>query len=219
MSVVVEVTVPADAFALAQTLGRHPAQTVEAERVASHSPEWALPFLWVSGDDFEAFTETLCGDPTVEDASLVEESGGERLYKVLWDEAVLDLITEMIDRHATILEAEGNGGRWRLKLRFADGERLSSFRAYFAEVGRSFTVERLYHPTSPRQREYRLTPQQREALVMAARGGYFDIPRQQSIAELAEALGISSNAASQRLRRGSRNLVRNTLTIGTPDED
>lgn len=218
MSVVVEVTVAADAFALDRTLESHPEMTVEAERLATHSPEWALPFLWASGGDFESFTETMEADPTVQEVHLVEEVGGERLYKVRWVDAVLDLIAEMIDHDAIILNAKGRGGRWQLELRFAEDSQLSEFRKYFAEQGTEFVVGKLYHPSEPRQREFDLTPAQRETLVTAVRGGYFDVPRGQSMEELARALDISSNAVSQRLRRGSENLVRSTLTIGADDD-
>lgn len=214
MSVVTDVSVPTDSFALQEALAANPEVAVEAEQLAFHSPEWTLPFLWASGDDSEAFLAAIAADRTVESVSIIERVDGEALYKVRWIQEVLDLITEMIDHHAVILEAKASDGRWKLKLRFAEDRYLSSFRNHFAERGLPFEVHSLYHPTAPRQREYGLTPEQYETLVTAIRAGYFNIPRAVSLEELAAELGVSSNAASQRIRRASDNLVRATLTIG-----
>ncbi|UPM45292.1 bacterio-opsin activator domain-containing protein [Halocatena salina] len=65
MSVVADFTVPAQSFALAQALTAEPDMTVEAERQATHSSEWVLPFLWASGGEFETFHDAMRDDPTV----------------------------------------------------------------------------------------------------------------------------------------------------------
>lgn len=50
-----------------------------------------------------------------------------------------------------------------------------------------------------------------ETLVTAYERGFFEAPRETSIDELSEALGVSSSAVSGRLRRATRNLVEHTL--------
>ena len=52
-------------------------------------------------------------------------------------------------------------------------------------------------------------------LVAAVDEGYLDIPRSCSLAELGTQFDISSNAASERFRRGSKTLIENTLS---PDD-
>ena len=91
---------------------------------------------------------------------------------------------------------------------------VSEFQSHFRETGRSFDVHALHRPTEPRQRVYGLTSAQAEALKVAADAGYFDVPRSVSVEELGDRLGISANAASQRIRRGSRTLVHETLSGG-----
>lgn len=217
MSVIVDVAVPTESFTFEETLTAAPNMTVEAERVASHSPEWALPFIWASGGDFEAFDGAMQDDPTVEDATEIETVDGDALYKIQWSEGVLELITEMINRHAIILEARTRDEKWRLNLRFADEEQVSPFMEHFSEQGHQFQINRLYHPKTPRQREYGLTADQYETLVTAFQKGYFDVPRGLSMEELADGLEISSNSVSQRIRRGSANLIQHTLTIGAAE--
>lgn len=214
MSVIADFTVTSDSFTLHHALTTVPEMTVEAERLASHSVEWLFPFQWATGGDFERFDEALENDPTVASATAIEESGESVLYQIEWSDEVVALITEITDQHASILKAEASGETWQIQLRFAEESQVSSFQERFEERGRSFEVNKLYHPSTPRQGEYGLTPEQRDTLVLALENGYFDVPREQSIEELADELGISSNAVSQRIRRGSANLVRQTLAVG-----
>lgn len=217
MSVIGEFTVPAESFALPEALTAAPAVTVEAERLATHSTMEVLPFLWADGGDHETFHDDLAADPTVVRATVADETEGGTLFKVHWHDRVPELVDEMVDHHATIVEASGRDGEWRLKLRFVEESQVTEFREHFA--GRRFEVRRLYHPTAPHQREYDLTAEQHAALVAALQSGYFGVPREASVEDLGDELGISANAVSQRLRRGSANLVRNALTFGDADAD
>ena len=212
MSVIADFTVSAGSFALERALTAEPDVNVEAERLATHSVEWVLPFLWVSDGNLDAFRRAMRDDPTVVDVAVADEFEDSALYRVQWDDAVIDLVTEMLDQHANIQEAKAQGSSWRLQVRFSEDEQVSSFQEHFAEHGHSFEVNRLYHPSS-RRPEFGLTSQQRDTLVTASRNGYFDVPRAVSLDQLAEVLGVSSNAASQRIRRGSDNLIRNTLLV------
>lgn len=58
---------------------------------------------------------------------------------------------------------------------------------------------------------YGVTARQREALLLAVEWGYYAIPRETGTADLAARLGISKQSVTERLRRGTANLVRNTL--------
>lgn len=216
MSVVGSFTIPADAFALEEALSEVPEMTVEADRLASHSPNEVFPFLWATGGDFDRFGRALEADSTVRTAEIAEETDGEVLYRLEWSDAVCDLVHDMIDHHAAIVDATAHADRWDLRLRFADEGMVSSFQRHFEETGHSLEVRQLSHPSEQRQSEFGLTAEQHEALVTAVREGYFAIPRATSVEEIGERLGISANAASQRIRRGSETLIRSTLTV--PDD-
>lgn len=219
MSIVADFTVSAKSFALPQALMAEPAMTIEAERQATHSTEWALPFLWASGGEFETFHDAMRNDPTVATATVIEESGESILYQVKWKNEVINTIAEIINQHANILQAKAQGKTWRLQLRFAEDHQVSAFQEHFAEQGRTFTVNKLSHPTAPRQREYGLTAIQRDTLATALREGYFNVPRALTIEDLAETLGISSNAASQRIRRASAALIQDTIMIDASESN
>ncbi|WP_433630800.1 bacterio-opsin activator domain-containing protein [Halomicrococcus sp. NG-SE-24] len=219
MSVIADFTIPAEAFTLQRALTAAPDMTVEAERLASHSAEWALPFLWASSGDFERFHGAMQDDPTVASMAVIEEADSDVLYKIHWSDSVIELVNEMIDQEATILEAQAQAPNWWLRLRFSEEKQVSSFHDHFAERGHRFEVGKVYHPSAPRQRKYGLTTEQRDTLVAASRKGYFSVPRDLSTEELADVLGVSSNAVSQRIRRACANLVQHTLMVGTDEEE
>ena len=213
MSVVGDFTIPAESFALEHALSTVPEMTMEADRLASHSPDEVFPFFWATGGDFEGFQQALEDDPTTTAVSVAEETEDEVLYRFEWNQDVLDLIKEIIDHHASIAEATARDGQWHLRLRFASEGMVSEFQNYFRENGHNFQVHRLARPREPRQEEYGLTKEQYDALVAAVRGGYYRVPRATSVEELGETLGISANAVSQRLRRGTEAVLQNSLTI------
>ena len=220
MSIVAHFSVPADAVALGRTLSAVPEMKLEVERLATHSREWVMPFVWTVGDDFEAFESALAEDPTVREWSVVETFEETRLYEIRWVETVGDLVDEVVDMHGTVLEASATAGDWSLKIRFTDQSQVEKFQSYFEEEGVSFTVRRLTHPSAPQQATFGLTDEQRETLVTAQREGYYRIPREISVAELAETFGLSANSISQRLRRGCDALVRSTLIVDeNPSEE
>jgi predicted DNA binding protein len=89
---------------------------------------------------------------------------------------------------------------------------MSTFQEECEAHGVSFEVRRVYSPSEPNQGPwFGLTDPQREALVLAVEEGYYDIPRTCTTVELAEELGISDQAVTERLRRAINTLTKNTV--------
>lgn len=218
MSIIAEFTVPAEAFALRSAFDAVPDLTVEVERLATHSREWVMPFLWASSSDLDAVERALRDDPSVDALQVVGTDGDVREFNVEWSEDVQAVVDEIIDQKGIVQQAEAAHATWYLELKFVDQSAVQRFQAYFRERDDDFELERLTAGTPPKDREYGLTPEQREVLVTALEGGYFDVPREAQGSDLAAELGVSTNAVSQRLRRATGNLVRNTLTTSAPDE-
>lgn len=227
MSVLAEMTVPADEFVLADTMTAAPDMRIEIKRVVAGGQE-VTPYFWASGGDFDAFEQALRSDSWIRDVLTLEEQDEddqngeeERFYRVRWQSTEPSLIGAMNDAKAAILEAVSDGGEvWELKAIFPDRDALSAFHDYCLEHGFSFELQRVYEPESPEERaEYGVTEEQREALKAAYHADYFDVPRDRTLTELADELDISRNALSARLRRGQRNLLANTLVHEEGDEE
>lgn len=78
-------------------------------------------------------------------------------------------------------------------------------------------LDRIYNPTTPGTGPwFGLTRRQRTTLELAVERGYYDIPRRCTTIELADELGISDQAVTERLRRGIVAFVANALLL---DED
>lgn len=215
MTLITEFTVPASTFALEDTFADHPEATVEVERLATHSREWVMPFLWVSVEDSTpvAVESALEDDSSVHELRTLDRTDSIAYYNVRWAEPVQALIDQIVNRHGIVHEASATHGIWSLTLQFVNQDALEGFQTFFSDRGDEFELQRLYDGTAPRERAYDLTASQREALVRALELGYFEVPRASTIEELAADLDLSTNAVSQRLRRGTRNLTRNTLTV------
>lgn len=212
MAISVEFSLPPEEFVLAWTVKQVPGFRIEVERIVFDSIQRVTPYFFVTGDDFAAFEEALEGDMTVEDVVLLEERNGRRLYRTTWRENVRGLLLALSDVVATILSAVWEGEDWELRVLFADNESLSRFHDYCATYDVPLELERIWDPSRFLDPDRAgLTRKQREALVTAVEVGYFEIPRESSLADLAAEIGISDNAASSRLRRGCRRLIEETL--------
>lgn len=211
MSILTAFEVSAADFLLDWTMGTVPEMRIEIERVAVEDEE-VTPYFWAADGEFEAFESALDDDPTVEDSITVEDHGDERLYQVTWAGSDDGFIYAVSETGATILEATSEGRDWFVEMLFPDSDALSAFQDYAAAHDISFELLWLHRSAhSEAFGRYGVTEEQREALVTAYEMGYFEVPGESSLGELADELGISKNAASARLHRGYANLVRNTL--------
>jgi hypothetical protein len=211
MSVLTAFTVPAEDFLLERTLERCSEMRIEIERVAIEDED-VTPYLWAAGGDFEAFETALDDDPTVGGYLSLEDHGDERLYRIDWTQNSRTIVYAVSEADATVLQATGEGRDWSVELLFPDEASLSEFQDHAADHDLSFELEWLHDSAHPEAvGKYEVTEEQREALVTAYREGYFEVPGEVSLGELADELGISKNAASARLHRGYANLVENTL--------
>lgn len=217
MSIIAEFSVPAEEFALYETLCAVPGMTVEVERVVAHEADCIVPYFWTSGENCETFERAARDDPSVEDLTKLDEVQGATLYRAGWVEDVETVAYTMTRTGATLLDATGKGGQWTLQLRFDTSEGTTAFQRYLEEHELGAELHRLYEPTQPRlDGQPGLTDIQHETLVAALERGYYETPRDVSMSELAAELGISQQALSKRLRGGHHTLVENSLTVDPP---
>lgn len=205
-------SLPHEAVALQQTFRAVPDLQFEAERIAAHSTEWVMPCMWAARADFDAVDEALMTDPTVE--AIMEEYGfqEEKYYQLKWSDDVIQRITTFIDMEASILDATADTECWRLRVRFISRAAFDDFCEHLGAEGTSFDLLELVEPGAPRQTFGDLTPAQRDALVAAKEHGYYRVPRETTLRDVAEDLDISHQTLSEHLRRGTENLIEATIT-------
>lgn len=195
-----------------------PEMVLELEDIRSLSDDpWRLLY-WASGGDFERYEVGLDDDPTIESYERLTELPERRLYRLVLSETGerRTLHPIAVEHDITIVRLTASADGQELLARFPSREAVVAFREACDERGRDFELLTLYEerPTESDggyQSWYGVTAAQREALLMALEMGYFDIPRETTMAAIADDLGVSTSALSARLRRGQRTLLCNTL--------
>ena len=173
--------------------------TAELDRVFE-DPETVVGYVWVCGDGVDRYRSALADQRPIETARSVETGPDRHLLRYEYRDGSGDLLSAALDHDANVLEAAG------------DGDRLARFQASVAN-GESVSPELncAYGAADPRTIDGGLTERQRETLVAAYQGGYYDIPRRKTLVDLAAELGVSDQAISERLRRGERKLIHEQL--------
>ena len=216
MTTIAEFHIPAEEFALYETLERLPNLDIEIDRVVAHETTHVMPFVWVSGDGFEDASAVFEADPSVGDIELLAAFADERFYRMSWTDRSQIIGYMLAEQDATVQRASASEGRWHLRVLFPERDDLSATHTYAEENGFTLDLTRIYDVDSVRRVRYELTDAQHEALTEAFEHGYFEIPRNIDLTELAELLDISHQALSERLRRANHDLIRNALLV---DED
>ncbi len=211
MSVIANFTVPALDFALGRVLEVERGLRIQVESMIP-TGDAVMPYLWVPSHATGAIAAAIEDTDVARSVTVVDEVGDETLLRVEWGPDVDGLVASALAVDAAILEAVGTGDDWSFQLRFADYDALSEFYRRCVDHDVSIELEQVHNPVEPDgPARYGLTPDQRETLMTALETGYFAVPRETTLVELSEELGVSDSAVSQRLRRGLASLVSGTL--------
>lgn len=219
MSVILEFTIASEDFRLGRVLAGPSEMQFELERIVP-TGLMVMPFVWVTGGDHAAFEENVRTNPLVKELLVLDKLGDSGLYRIEWEESPTNLIEAIAAADATVLEARGNVD-WVFRLRFNDHDKLSQFHNFVIDQGMPLHIDRTYTLSEATDRGHRfdLTQDQREALLLALHRGYFATPREVGLADLADDLGITRQALSNRIRRANEKVLRGALLSSAADFD
>ncbi|WP_101294648.1 helix-turn-helix domain-containing protein [Halegenticoccus soli] len=199
---------------LREALARVPDMEIAWERSDVVDQRRVRILVWAEGGDFEAFEAALADDPTVTPPRRTVEIGDRRLYQ-------MDLIGEglrtsiyplLVEEGGIIRELTATSDGWHFRATFPDRRTFSRFYSFCEERNVDFELQRLHvEVAGTRNSTYDLSSKQRELLLRAHEAGYFEIPRRTTLDELTDEFQISSQALSERLRRGLDTLIAETL--------
>lgn len=211
MSVIVELSVPAEEFELGRILRVESPVLVVLETMVPLGGR-PTPFVRVENGVRDRFEQTVREHPLVNRIRLVDTHADETLYALNWDPSDDSLFKTILNMGATLLGATGDADIWEFELRFPSHDTLSEFQDYYVDRDLPITIKRIYNPTGPDAGPwFGLTPPQRETLSRAVEAGYYSLPRNTSTLQLGEEFDVSDQAVTERLRRGITTLVSNTL--------
>jgi len=211
MATVMEFTSPVAEFPLGSVFENLPGVTVELERLIPHET-LIIPYFWVRNaetEDIEAAFEQHAG---VSNIRLVDSVEDEYLMRAEWEQEYFGILSALAKANVVVLSGIGTKDEWRFEVRGESQEAIAEFRDYCQQNDIPISITAV-HAMLPIQGEgYELTETQREALILAYERGYFDTPREASLEEVADELGITQQSLSSRLRRGHRRLIGATLS-------
>lgn len=210
MSLFVELTLYHPHLVLAPTIESCPETTVSVEFQPVTDAIHPKMIFSIRNPQPENIEDALDRDLTVEDWRAIDAFDGSQYYRVdVSDEAKL-VTPGLIERGVRFLSAETDGSGWRLTAAVRDQEALNDFQTHLRENDVNYRLVRL-HQAEETAASASLTDSQRETLIEAYRAGYFEVPRRGSLQDVADALGISQSAVSQRLRRAWARIVESEL--------
>ena len=220
MNTLAEFRVPAENFALYETLSET-GVSFEAERITAHDSDRVIPLLWAAGelDKQDELETALRSDTSTKDVELVTDLDEERLYKMEWVKDVRFVVHMLTEEGAAIFSASGSREYWEFRVLFPDREAATATQEFCERWDLGVEIRSVYEMNHERHGRFGLTAQQSEILVIAESRGFFDIPQKAHMDDLAEELGISRQAVSERLRRAHKRLIQSTMAIGHEVDD
>lgn len=214
MSVLIEAEIDAQDFEFGRVFSMlSSAVTIELESLVA-LPETTTQTVWVSNGEHESLEERIGPHSTVERVERIESLSERSLYTLEWSLEYDHLFRHFRDENVHLLAATGSTDAWDFRLRFRTHEALSVFQEYCETVQVGIDVHSVYNtPEQQLDGAFGITKPQQEALVLAVRNGYYDLPRGCNTSDLADRLEISDQAVTERLRRAIAMLTRNTIMI------
>ncbi|WP_224334703.1 helix-turn-helix domain-containing protein [Haloprofundus halobius] len=210
MSVNVTFTIPTQDCALGRSIGDDPQTRIEIDRVVP-TGDTVMPFFWLLNGESDHFASSARCEPAIDQINIVDRVDDGALLSARWNHGAAGTLRGIVENDGTLLEARANSVEWHFSVRFADGDRATAFTQFCRENEIPISLTRVSASTDRRLDPLGdMTPEQREAMAVAYRAGYFDEPRRITLDELAARFDISPRAVAGRLRRGQAKLIEAT---------
>lgn len=211
MCVIVSAHIPASQFALCDTLEREADVTFELlQHVARQSGELSL--VWAYAPSADSASDLVADDSTVADVEVLTTVDGASLLRLEWDPSIRVVISDVVGTQGTVTSASATASGWDLTFLYPDRESVTATHDACERHGVDIELRSIRALSGSRQQSrFDLTESQHETLIAAHEMGYYNVPRDVKLAELAGDMGVSHQTLSERLRRGHRSLVGNAL--------
>ncbi|MDB9251941.1 helix-turn-helix domain-containing protein [Halorubrum sp. SD683] len=176
----------------------------------------------ITADESDPILDAIDDHETITHSSVMAADDGMVTVQV---EALVPLLQTVARRAGVPIEmpVEIRDGVARVDVT-GNHERVAEFGDALRDVGAAFEVEYVQQRINPGGS---LTERQREVLFEAVDRGYYDVPRETTLTEVADHVGIAKSTCSEVLQRVERTIVREfvddlprrPLDFESPEED
>jgi len=210
--------VPSDQFPLGSVFNQLPSVNVDLERIIP-AQDVVIPYFWIRGTRVDDIEEEFDTHPGVKEIRFVDSVEDEYLLRVEWELDYNDVLTILVETEVPILSATGTSRQWTFEVRGEDRTGIRAFQRRCQELDIPVTLREM-HALTPLDTGVQagLTDTQQEALALAYERGYFESPREVTLEELGEELGITQQAVGSRLQNGMRYVIESafsSFTVGS----
>lgn len=205
-------TIPSDQFPLGNIFAQFPNAKIELERVIP-ATDRVVPYFWVRGSHTENMIAVFEQDPHVIDVDLIDSVEDEYLFRTELEKGYDGVLDTLIEWDISLIKAVGTHEKWTFDIRGDKRDHIASFHQSCREHDIQLTLTKL-HALTPIESdtEHALTEKQKEVLTLAFNRGYFKLPREVTMEDLGEELGITQQAVASRTRRGISHIMEDTLS-------
>lgn len=212
MGVIAEFRFQSPGYVLSDALREVPDIRLDFVQELALDPERPYMWFWAYGGNIDDFERAMADDETVAEYITYTQTETHTLYRVHVAEGTEIVNYPMwVDVGAELMDGGYEEGWWYSSVRLPGRSALNEVEAWFERHDVRFELSGIYTSESRREKSAQLSEEQQEALRVAIEKGYFDVPRNGTLGDVAKELNISTQAASERLRRGHRHLVEQYL--------
>jgi len=220
VSTIADVWFAHDDGALVRTLTELPGADATVLRETSTDPSPNTYFIRFENVHADAIRPALASDHTVRDVTPISTSETRQVWSVQFTEEAKLLNPMVADEggfvfHARCSATENSSG-WRERWFLPTHDALYTIWQRAREEKFEFEIfhfNTLDGELSAYSSGRTLTDDQRDALALAYERGYFTVPREASLDDLADELGLSPAAVAGRLKRGMKVLIEESLLV------
>jgi len=237
MGLIADFRVLSDGLPLVDVAAAVPEATLRVESMQGNPSGPPAFVVSVTGVDSDAVDAAFTRASSVTDHSLVVADGSTRRYRCHPTGGPPDDLETLADNESIADETTVTPEGWAERRWFADRGAFDAYRSFCRENDLTFRLDRLLdvdratggtgngngtgtgtgsgtgdsgdttggETAAPAHTA--MTDAQREALVTAHEMGYFDVPRNATLADVADELGVAPPSLSERLRRAQSHLV------------
>jgi len=223
MGLIADFRVRSDGLPLVDVAAAVPEATLRVESMQGNPSGPPAFVVSVTGGDSDAVDAAFARASSVTDHSLVVADGATRRYRCHPTGGPPDDIETLAENESVSDEVRVTPEGWAERRWFADRAAFDAYRSFCREndltvrLDRLLDVDRATGATGPvadadgdetsAPGHTTMTDAQHEALVTAHEMGYFDVPRNATLADVADELGVAPPSLSERLRRAQSHLV------------
>jgi hypothetical protein len=231
MGLIADFRVRSEDLPLVDVAAAVPEATLRVESMQGNPSGPPAFVVSVTGAERGAVDAAFAGATSVRDHSLVVDDGATRRYRCRPAGGPPDDIDTLAENESVSDRIRVTPEGWAERRWFADRAAFDAYRSFCRENDLTFRLDRLLDvdratgATGTRERSgsgnddettgsetsapghRAMTDAQREALVTAHEMGYFDVPRNATLADVADELGVAPPSLSERLRRAQSHLV------------